>query len=180
MSAELPWHVVVLRTVMHDQLSAHKIETVGFRFPWSVHHCVLPLISQLGLGVDHLPSVSRARNHKRQLELVVLDEHIPEVVTLNHHEVMQRLVGEELQFSSNGPDVEELRAEMIANEAGAVIQGFNWRSRNVIWSSCLKKYPLAAFIQGAHTEINEVDAFVVCSHGAEELICGLSQGPHIV
>mmetsp|Transcript_115523 Transcript_115523/g.327366 ORF Transcript_115523/g.327366 Transcript_115523/m.327366 type:complete len:249 (+) Transcript_115523:68-814(+) len=165
----------VLRPVVHHEHVVDKVEAVRLRLPRSAHHGLLPLVVQGRLRVDHLPGVPGLGDHKRHGEVVVLEELVPEVVPLDHPEVVEGVLPDgELQGRPDGLDVQELRAEVVPDEARAVVQLLR-RGVGLIPHPHLEKDPLLARVEGTDLEAQEVDAVAVGGERAEEAIRRLRQ-----
>ena len=80
------------------------------------------LLRQLRDGVDRLPVVGGVGNAKRKGELVALDQPLPEVVPLDHREVLHRFApNRKRQARSHRLQLEKLRPEMVPNQSCFVL-----------------------------------------------------------
>jgi len=173
--------VVVLCTIVHDQAIIDKVEAVRTCLPRGAYQSLFPFVVKLRCAVDHLPCVPCARNDERQRELEGLDEHVPEVMALDHHKVVKRFVSDgELQVGADGVVVQELWAEVVPDEAGVVIQGLNWGCWHALRPCHLKKRPRAALVQGPNPEAAKVDALIVRNQRAKETLGWSGQASHIL
>ena len=80
--------IVVLSTVVNDELSVGEVKAVRFNFPRcfnDLHHFVL---TQFGQVIDELPGVCAVWNHKAKLKAIVTNDSASEVVALDHLHVL--------------------------------------------------------------------------------------------
>merc|ERR1719352_29098 len=114
--------IVVFGPVLHDELVVHEVERVALRLPWTSHHRFAQLRRQLGHRIHHLPSVRGVWHRKRHLEVERLDDHISEVVPLDHAEALHRVGSDvEGQLSAHSLDIQEVRAEVVRDGPASVV-----------------------------------------------------------
>ena len=107
---------------MHDEPVFNEVERVALRLPWTSHHRFAQLRRQLGHRIHHFPSIRGVWHCEGHLEVERLDDHISEVVPLDHAEALHR-VGSDVkgQLSAHGLDIQEVRAEVVRDRPGRVV-----------------------------------------------------------
>mmetsp|Transcript_27280 Transcript_27280/g.74054 ORF Transcript_27280/g.74054 Transcript_27280/m.74054 type:complete len:210 (+) Transcript_27280:48-677(+) len=173
--------VVVVRLVVHHQLPIDKVEAVGPRLPRARDDSSLDRGVELRHGVDDLPSVGRVWDNERQREVEALDENVPEVVPLDHPEVVQRLVSDgELQGRANRLEVQESRAELVADHADAVV-GSVVRQSIVAWLLLdLEQQVLRVILDCPDLEGHKVDLVDVGAQRTKKLVRRTAERIHVL
>eukprot|EP00414_Alexandrium_minutum_P004570 CAMPEP_0113827716 /NCGR_PEP_ID=MMETSP0328-20130328/4906_1 /TAXON_ID=39455 /ORGANISM="Alexandrium minutum" /LENGTH=211 /DNA_ID=CAMNT_0000795705 /DNA_START=89 /DNA_END=721 /DNA_ORIENTATION=- /assembly_acc=CAM_ASM_000350 len=163
--------VVVVRLVVHHQLAVDEVEAVGAGLPRAGYNPLLHDWIQLWHRVDDLPSVGRVGDDERKSEVEALDEYVPEVVPLDHPEVVQGLVPDgELQGGANRLEVQEGWAEVVADGADAVVRKVVGHAY-VAWLPLdLEEHLLTTVLHRPDLERREVDLVDVRAQRAEEHI----------
>mmetsp|Transcript_22429 Transcript_22429/g.39369 ORF Transcript_22429/g.39369 Transcript_22429/m.39369 type:complete len:212 (-) Transcript_22429:141-776(-) len=148
--------VVVLRSVMHDELVLHKVEAVRSSFPGRAPQRLFPFLGEQRLRVNHLPSVPAVRHDKGHGEVIACDELISKIMPLDHSEVAHLVVTVgEFKRGAYGLNVQKLRSKVIPNEAAGLTPIWRHWGRSVSGTE-IKKNPFVALVEGPDPEIHEV------------------------
>lgn len=160
----------ILCSVVHHELPLNEVETIRSSFVRVANQRIFPLIVECGLAVNHLPCVGGSWDDEGHMKIIRLDELIPEIMTLNHQEIVHGLISNaELQSGPNCRVVQELGSEVVTNEARAIILLVE-RRRHESWRLCdFEEYPvLHTLIARTDRETREVETFCVCCDWAKE------------
>lgn len=83
--------ITELRLVVHNELVLNEVKTVWFCFPWTVYHLLNLLLWKLWQLVNRLQWIQCVRNAKWNLKLVWFYQFVLKIMTLDHHEMFDRL-----------------------------------------------------------------------------------------
>ena len=89
-SESLEWSVVVLSTIMDDQLAFSKEEGVRLHLVWCVYDLLFLLVGQVWQIILELPLVRTVWDHEAKFERVVAQYSASEVVSFHHLHVLNR------------------------------------------------------------------------------------------
>merc|ERR1719201_1597220 len=135
---------------MHNELVVDEVERVALRLPRTrgIWHC------------------------KGHLKVERLDDHISEVVPLDHAEALHRVRSDvEGQLRANSLDIQEVRAEVVRDRPGRVVAVL-LEDANVLWSLCDLEKNLSV-VKIPDLEGDEVHLIDVGGIWAEEVIRSL-------